>query len=445
MLSISLGVASCSSDESSPDSSQGMQNPGVQNEVGTPASDQSPGTDVQEPPNDSAFRGMLGLEERPVNQTCLAPDRPVVNSNVKLQRVWPNLSFNQPLKMLQVPGTPANQDRWYVVEQTGRVMTFDGSNDAVASATIALDYSEDSSSAVKVQNAEDAGFLGMTFHPNFAVTGEAFLSYTVAPNTRGNQHTSRITRILSNDGGLTLDSSTESLVLAVDQPFLFHNVGDLGFGPDGYLYIGSGDGGSAGDPQDNAQNPDSLLGKFLRIDVDAATPYAIPPDNPFVNGGGRPEVFAIGLRNPWRWSFDRLTGDLWAGDVGQRREEEINLIRRGQNYGWRCFEGSLSFDESNCSSVDAYEAPVISYGHDEGESVTGGFVYRGNAIPGIVGDYLYGDFISGVIWALTPDGAGGFVRRELIQSDLGLASFGQGSDGELYVVDYFGGGLPLDV
>jgi len=434
VLFAALLMAACNSDDSSSDPQAG-----IPKDPGTPNGDT---VDPSVIPVDDTARGLLGLDERPVNQSCLAPERPVVSSDVKLQRVWPNLSFKQPLKLLPMPPTPGNENRWYVLEQTGTVLTFDGSSDSVQNATVALDYSEDSDSDIKVQNAEDAGLLGMSFHPDFASTGEAFLSYTVKPSTKGPRHESRVTRILSLDGGLTLDSSTESIVLAIDQPFLFHNVGDVGFGPDGYMYIGVGDGGNQGDPQDNAQNPDNLLGKFLRIDVDASSPYAIPPNNPFASGGGRSEIFAMGMRNPWRWSFDRLTGDLWAGDVGQREEEEINLVRIGENYGWRCYEGNQRFDESNCLSEDAYTAPVISYGHDEGKSVTGGYVYRGEQIPGLYGDYIYGDFIGGVIWALTPDGNGGYQRRELLrQSGLGLASFSEGPDGELYVVDYNGGGL----
>lgn len=438
---VTVIFAACSSGESSsPDLPEQAPNDGQipdtidTSDIDTPI---APSADL----GGDTFRGIVGLDERPSNQTCLAPQRPVTTSDIRLQRVWPNLSFNQPLKLLQMPATAGEENRWYVLEQEGKVLTFDGSSDSVPNATVALDYSEDSDSEVKVQNAEDAGLLGMTFHPDFATTGEAFLSYTAEPGNSDARHESRVTRILSLDGGLTLDGSTESIVMAIDQPFRFHNVGDLGFGPDGYLYIGAGDGGNAGDPLNNAQNPDSLLGKFLRIDVDSASPYAIPPDNPYANGGGRPEVFAMGLRNPWRWSFDRFSNELWAGDVGQSNEEEVNLIRRGENYGWRCYEGNSSFDESNCLSRDNYTAPVIAYEHDEGSSVTGGYVYRGERIPGMFGDYIYGDFVSGTIWALTPDGSGNFERRELIQSGLGLASFSEGSDGELYVVDYFGGGL----
>lgn len=404
----------------------------------------SPGspTDIVEPPENDNSRGLLGLDERSSNLSCLAPQRQVVSSDAKLQRVWPNLSFENPTKILQAPPSPGNPNRWYVLEQAGKILTFDGTSNDVSSATVALDYTAGSGSEVEVDASQDAGMLGMAFHPDFATSGEAFLSYTVDPNRSGIKHESHVTRILSFDGGLTLDTSTETMVMSVDQRRLFHNVGDLGFGPDGYMYIGSGDGGGAGDRDNLAQNPDTVLGKFLRIDVDSASPYGIPPDNPYANGGGRAEVFALGLRNPWRWSFDRLTGDLWAGDVGQAREEEISLIRKGENYGWRCYEGSREFNTEGCLSEDAYTAPVISYGTDDGESVTGGYVYRGTQNPGLYGDYIYGDFVSGTIWALRPDGSGGYIQRELLrQNGLGLASFGEGYDGELYVVDYFGGGL----
>jgi len=224
----------------------------------------------------------------------------------------------------------------------------------------------------------------------------------------------------------------------VDQPFLNHNGGQIAFGPDGLLYVGLGDGGSGGDPLGHAQDTSTLLGSILRIDVDRGTPYAVPPDNPFAAGGGRPEIFAWGLRNPWRWSFDRETGELWCGDVGQNRWEEVDRIRRGGNYGWNVREGAHCFASAECDSAGLIE-PVAEYSHDEGCSITGGYVYRGATLPQISGAYVYGDFCSGRIWGLFSAGGGALAPRLLAESGLQISSFAEDHDGELYVVDYGGG------
>jgi glucose/arabinose dehydrogenase len=184
-----------------------------------------------------------------------------------------------------------------------------------------------------------------------------------------------------------------------------------------------------------------LYGAILRIDVDGAAPYGIPPDNPFVNGGGRPEIYAYGLRNPWRFSFDHLDGRLWLGDVGQGEREEINVIENGANYGWRCFEGRFAYNLQGCGARNRYRFPIAEYSHEVGQSVTGGYVYRGNAIPALKGVYVFGDFVSGTLWGLFPRVSGGFARRVLTESDLGIVSFAQGNGGELYMVDLFSGRL----
>ena len=231
---------------------------------------------------------------------------------------------------------------------------------------------------------------------------------------------------------------SELVILEVPQPYANHNGGQIAFGPDGYLYIGLGDGGSAGDPQRNGQDTSTLLGTILRIDVSEATteqPYAIPPDNPFAGSGGRPEIWAYGLRNPWRFSFDRETGELWAGDVGQNRWEEIDIIERGGNYGWNAMEGNHCFrPQTGCESED-FIPPVWEYPlEDDACSVIGGYVYRGVAIPWLTGVYVYGDFCTGQVFGLRY--ADGEVVEHKLLADTGLriASFGQDNDGELYVL-----------
>jgi len=214
----------------------------------------------------------------------------------------------------------------------------------------------------------------------------------------------------------------------------------LAFGLDGYLYIATGDGGSAGDPLNKGQDLSSVLGKILRIDVNQGSPYGIPADNPFNQSGQRREIFAYGLRNPWRFSFDKVTGALFAGDVGQNRLEEVNLVERGKNYGWKIMEASLCFSpEKNCSQK-GLELPLTEYGREEGGSITGGYVYRGTQIPSLYGTYVFGDFMSGNIWGLVYDQANRKVggRSLLLKTNVAIASFGEDLDGELFVVDYSG-------
>jgi glucose/arabinose dehydrogenase len=295
-----------------------------------------------------------------------------------------------------------------------------------------------------VTDGGERGLLGLAFHPDFASNGEVFLSYTSSP---AGSLTSVVARYRSLDGGRTLDAASGETVLTVPQDFANHNGGHVAFGPDGHLYLGLGDGGSANDPNDRAQDTNNLLGAMLRLDVDGGTPYAIPPGNPFAGNPGCvqgfggapcPEIFAFGLRNPWRWSFDRETGRLWLGDVGQGAREEIDVIEGGGNYGWRVLEGTRcnSATPAACAA-GGFTDPVWEYGRGDGQSVTGGVVYRGNRIPGLRGFYLFGDFVSGRIWALPVDLSEG--ATELLASGLAVAAFGQGADGEAWVVDYLGG------
>ncbi|MCP3140867.1 PQQ-dependent sugar dehydrogenase [Pyxidicoccus xibeiensis] len=372
-----------------------------------------------------------GLDARPANPTCVAPARPAEPTGVALQRVFPRLAFQQPLHVLQAPG---DNRRVYVVEKEGRVRVFANEADPASSALFI-----DLSGRVNASHNE-TGLLGMAFHPRFASNGEVFLSYV--GDDRGGKLNSYIVRYVSRDGGATLDPRSEELVLQLAQPWSYHNGGHLAFGPDGYLYIGFGDGGGRLDENRTAQNPDQLLGKLLRLDVDGARPYAIPASNPYANGGGRKEIYALGFRNPWRWSFDRRTGALWMGDVGEKRYEEINRVTRGSNHGWSVLEGTACVRGSPCAT-QGLTPPVATYGRDEGVSVTGGYVYRGGAVPALVGLYVFGDFGSGRLWTLPSDAmpGGGVKPKPLLSTSLNIASFGELNDGELLLVDFSGGGL----
>lgn len=288
-----------------------------------------------------------------------------------------------------------------------------------------------------VRSGGEQGLLGLAFHPQYAGNGRVFVSYNRKED--GATVVAEYAR-----GGAVRAESGGRLLLSVPQPYANHNGGMIAFGPDGYLYIGRGDGGSRGDPQNRAQNVNELLGKMLRIDVDRGSPYAIPADNPWAKGGGRPEIFALGLRNPWRFSFDRQTGDLWVADVGQNAWEEIDLVRRGGNYGWRRMEGRHCYEpKSGCEGPDVkLELPVAEYGHEHGRcSVTGGYVYRGPALPSLQGTYLFGDYCSGELFGLpATSAAGGSAEpKTIMRTSLRISSFGEDEAGELYVIDHQGG------
>ena len=353
----------------------------------------------------------------------------------RLEPVLPGLVFDRPLRMLVSPAEPA---RWFVVEQGGTVRTFvPGNRGAVEQAVDLRD---------RVWAGGEAGLLGMAFHPRFSENGEVFLSYT-APGGVGAALVSRVSRFHSPDRR-TVDPDSEVVLLSLDQPYPNHNGGNIEFGPDGYLYIGFGDGGAAGDPGDHAQNRNTLLGAMLRIDVDGTDPerglpYAIPPDNPFASSPrcgdrGCPEIHAWGLRNPWRWSFDRETGRLWAGDVGQNEFEEIDIVERGGNYGWRCYEGNEEYDPRACGSRNDHRFPVAVYDHGEGCAVTGGYVYRGAGLPDLRGRYLYGDFCSGRVWSLDAENPEAGPELLFAQGGLRLASFAEDAVGELYLISLGG-------
>ncbi len=382
-----------------------------------------------------------GLDARPANPTCIAWPRPSADSDISLSR-FTGLTFTMPVALLQAPN---DSSRWYVVQQNGIVQQFSGTSPTSASTFI--DVSAQSS---EVLGGSEAGLLGMAFHPNYPTDGRVFLAYTHGENPL----VLRVSSFTSSDGGATLNPASEAILLTIDKPFDNHNGGNLGFGPDGYLYFGTGDGGGGGDPtgdRGNGQRLTTMLGKMLRIDVNGAAPYAIPPTNPYAgnalcpaagrDSGECPEIYAYGFRNPWRWSFDRTNGDLWLGDVGQSDTEEIDVVTPGGNYGWRCREGTHDFNTSGtpgCSTATLID-PIAQYDHTLGSAVTGGYVYRGSENTSLQGRYLFGDFGTGRIWAWIAESAP--QPREptqLLDTEFRIASFGQGNDGELYVVDYGG-------
>lgn len=334
----------------------------------------------------------------------------------------------------------ADDDRLFAVEKNGTISIINA--DGSVESTFFLDITDR-----VVNNAGERGLLGLAFHPNYADNGYFYVNYTT---TSGTTIVSRFS--VTADANLA-DAGSEMILMQVEQPFNNHNGGCLQFGPDGYLYIGLGDGGSGNDPFDLSQDPQELLGKMLRIDVDNGSPYGIPADNPFIgNPDVLDEIWALGLRNPWRYSFDRQTGDMWIGDVGQGSFEEIDFepasSTGGLNYGWKCREGfsPANGNSDDCENFDPSIAtdPVHDYptSFSFGKSVTGGYVYRGTENPDFVGQYIYGDFVTGRIWSLSPDGSGGFTNQELLDwTDNNLSSFGEDADGEMYVVAFQEGNI----
>jgi glucose/arabinose dehydrogenase len=282
--------------------------------------------------------------------------------------------------------------------------------------------------------ASEQGLLGLAFHPRFAENGLFFVDYT---DRNGNTVIARFAAAPKEDSA---PPSSEQVVLRIDQPYANHNGGQLAFGPDGFLYVGVGDGGSAGDPLGAGQNLDTRLGKILRLDVDSGELYAPAAGNPWQSqGGARAEVWAYGLRNPWRFSFDRATGEMWIGDVGQNQYEEIDLQPAGVgglNYGWNLMEGLHAYQGGYREGLTL---PVWEYDHTQGCSVTGGYVYRGQALPALRGVYLFGDYCSGTLWGLARAPDGGWNAVQLLATGLSLASFGEDQAGEVYLVDLGGG------
>jgi glucose/arabinose dehydrogenase len=336
------------------------------------------------------------------------------------ERAFPKLAFERPLFLTTAPG---DARRLYVAEQRGVIRAFDRKDPAKSA--VFLDISGKTS-----RKGEEEGLLGLAFHPQYAQNGFFYVYYSGAGQPR-----QVVGRYRADPARGVADPASERRLIVMDDPFRNHNGGMLAFGPDGMLYVGSGDGGSAGDPHDNGQRLDTLLGKILRVDADGKA----PADNPFAGrAGARPEIWAWGLRNPWRFSFDRKTGALWAGDVGQNAWEEIDVIVKGGNYGWRLFEGDAAYENPQRRPAKDFVAPVATYDHDEGCSVTGGYVYRGAAVTALQGQYLYADFCSGHVWALPADG-GGKRQGRRIGNVPQPSSFGEDDAGELYVTSFDGG------
>jgi glucose/arabinose dehydrogenase len=351
----------------------------------------------------------------------------------------------------------AGDRRLFVVEQAGRIKIVRRDGTVLTKPFLDLTDRVDA-------NGNEKGLLGVAFHPKYGKTGFFYVNYTA---TNQGALRTRISRFSVTANPDVADPASERILFTVTQPYANHNAGDLHFGPDGLLYIPLGDGGSGGDPNNNAQSTTTLLGKIVRIDVDGgsgASPdcvgagaggYTIPPTNPMIDGPGKScdEIWAMGVRNPWRFSFDRLSGDLYLADVGQEKWEEIDRHAVndpvGQNYGWRCYEGTHAYKTDDCRSSDAYAAPIFEYGHDHGNcAVIGGYVYRGNAYPAMVGRYLLADYCSGTFWDLAKKGRGSW--RATPHTDLGVAapkpvagytSFGEDTEGELYVTNIKTGAL----
>ncbi|MBK9735767.1 MAG: PQQ-dependent sugar dehydrogenase [Saprospiraceae bacterium] len=335
--------------------------------------------------------------------------------------------FNKPIDITYTG--EINDTRLFITEKDGKIKILKKEGNVLPTPFLDIDGKVNSI-------ANERGLLGLSFDPNYSTNGYFYVNYS---NNNGNTTISRFKRSVLNPD--LADPTSEKILLVVNQPYNNHNGGCLKFGPDGYLYIGLGDGGAGGDPGNKAQNAKELLGKMLRIDVRTETEkYLIPNDNPYINRTDTlPEIWSMGLRNPWRYSFDKLTGDLWIGDVGQDKWEEIDMEPKGLsglNYGWRCWEGFQKFNSNGCNADSLYQKPVFVYEHksDIGCSITGGFVYRGLNNPSLYGKYLYADYCTGIFWSLSQNDNQQWVNVKLADlRDEDFVSFGEDKDGELYV------------
>jgi uncharacterized repeat protein (TIGR03806 family) len=376
--------------------------------------------------------GGFGLTRRdPVTSLTFPPTSPTPGT-ITDAAAFPNLTFASPVGITAAPGDPTHL---YVVEQRGRIRVFENRADVPSFSTF-LDITTAVTSAM-----QEEGLLGLAFHPNYATNGSFYVCYIAAGNTPRSVVVARYQRSAGNP---LVAATTETRLLTFSHPQTNHNGGCLQFGPDGFLYVSSGDGGGAGDTQNNALNTSTLLGKILRIDVDGtagALPYAIPPTNPFASSTGteRKEIYAWGLRNPWRFSFDRTAGTLWCGDVGQGLNEEVDVVTNGGNYGWRAYEGNASFSPAD-QNRGPFIAPVYEYARSTGmgNCIIGGFVYRGPSLPSLVGAYTFSDNGGGGVWAMVSDG---LTASQVVQigSVNQPSSFGEDANGELYVCELSGG------
>lgn len=356
------------------------------------------------------------------------PDDPSAAS-YKTVEAFPRLTFKRPVD-LQHAGD--NSNRIFVVEQEGVISVFPNDGNA-SSKTTFLDIKG------KVDDAgNEEGLLGLAFHPDFKTNGYFYVNYTAS-----NPNRTVISRFKVSSNANQADASSEQVILTFEQPYSNHNGGQVSFGPDGYLYIAVGDGGSGGDPHDNGQNRSTLLGSILRIDVnkqESGKNYGIPADNPFAgnSNGYRGEIYAYGLRNPWRFSFDAANGRLWTGDVGQNAYEEIDVVEKGGNYGWNVMEGNHCFEPRDGCNRTGLKLPIHEYGRDEGISVTGGFVYRGPTVKSLEGKYIYADYATRRIWAIEHSDLSKPVNTLLLEADYNISSFGVDQNNELYLCGFDG-------
>lgn len=417
-LAALLGIVSATACTSSPGDEPG---PGQSVAGGPDAGDSGPST----PPQRSAF----GLEARPSNKTCIAPTRPPATGAVKFERVFQTVNLVQTIALGQPPG---DGSRWFAASRTGKITTFP----AVSPPAAPTEVADVAALAGRpVETEQEGGFLGFAFHPQFATNGRLYISFTT---TDGGGPASEVGYLSMPPGSSTFTSYTK--IFGFNRAKFEHNGGGIAFTKDGYLLLGFGDGTN----DTHGQRLHTFYSRILRIDVDnpaGGNAYGIPPSNPFKNGTSEepPEVYATGLRNPFRISVDRETGDIWVGDVGQDNYEEVNRVTIGGNYGWPCREGAHDYKATDnwlCPSTTGLIDPVAEHQHDTGgRSVTGGVVYRGGAIPGFQGTYVYGDFIKNELWALTLDASG--KGTPVLLNDAGptipSTHFGESDDGEVYV------------
>lgn len=350
----------------------------------------------------------------------------IVANSYRVEDAFPNITFNRPLD-LQHAGD--NSGRLFIVEQPGRIYVLQ--NEKAKEKELFLNIEN-----LVNDRGNEQGLLGLAFHPDYEQNGYFFINYTDNNGTV-------ISRFKVSSNNNKAEPASQLILLKFNQPYANHNGGGMAFGPDGYLYIATGDGGSGGDPLGHGQNRRTLHGNILRIDVDKQDNgfnYAIPEDNPFVNNteGFREEIYAYGLRNPWRFSFDSLNGNLFAADVGQNAVEEINLIEKGKNYGWNIMEGTKEFSPDSNIDPNTLEPPIYEYLHPLGRSITGGYVYRGQEYKELEGLYIYGDFVSGIIWALDYEEGKDPVNISLAETNLRISSFGLSETKELYLTSLDG-------
>lgn len=385
-----------------------------------------------------ALASVMGSTAAPPAQ----PAAPAVGSpaaealpRLSLQRLFPKLELRRPVQVVFEPG---NDARLYILEQPGRILAVKPDAGEAETAQTVLDIRERVNS-----RGNEEGLLALAFHPKFAQNRQAFLYYTAMGEDR--KRVSRLSRFLFDPAAGTLAPGSEEVILQVDQPYSNHNGGTVLFGPDGMLYLSLGDGGAANDPLHAGQDLGTLLAKVLRLDVDRTEGdrrYAIPADNPFVAvSGARPEVWAYGLRNIWRMSFDRKTGELYGGDVGQNSYEEVDIIRKGGNYGWNVREGLHAFPGGEPGKFGSeYVDPIVEYPRSDGISITGGYVYRGTRWPELEGVYLYADLATCRIWGIRAKEGALVAGPRMVGQTRGHlpTSFGEANDGTLYLVTFEG-------